>query len=172
MTLEELEAWLADWDLPLGPFKTIEDVFASMEARADALGPQEAGALAGLAAQFARNRHPRTNVLSIFLQKYAERHPDAFARSLLRELGPEGPPLLLDLLGSTGVRSAVSQAAKILDVQSATADLLIAWAGALGDLGGAEARAYLNELHARPDLDEEVKSEIRIGLERLESGRG
>ena len=167
ITRDDLESWLAEWDLPLGPFTTIDEVLQAMTASAQSLRPEDAADLAKHALQFARARHPRTRVLSIFLQKYAEQHPEAFAQALLRELAPDGPPLLLDLLGSTAQPWVPTEAAKILDIEHADKDLMIAWAGALGELDGEGARERLQKLQNLPDLDEETKSEIRIAMERL-----
>lgn len=165
ISLEGVESWLADWDLPLGPFKTIEEVYDSMESRALSLGPGDADTLAALAAKLARQRHRRLNVLSIFLQKYAEQNGEVFAESLLRELGPDGPPLLLDLIGSTGARKAIPRVVDTLDIERGGSDLLVAWAGALGELGGKEAEELLHQLEGRPGLDQRTAAEVRIALE-------
>jgi len=167
ITADLLSSWLADWDHPLGPFRTIEDVLDEMDASANALPAEEAPGLARQAAQFAREGHPRAEVLAVFLRRYGAHHPEAFAEALLGALSPDGPPLLVDLLGSTQLPSVPARAARILDLDRADKDLLVAWAGALGDLGGAEAKELLRRLEERPDLDDETRTEIAIALDRL-----
>jgi hypothetical protein len=167
ITADLLSSWLADWDHPLGPFRTIEEVLDEMDASANALPPEEAPELAKQAAQFAREDHPRAEVLGVFLRRYGAHHPEAFAEALLGELAPDGPPLLVDLLGSTSLPSVPARAERILDLDRADKNLLVAWAGALGDLGGEDAKECLRRLERLPDLDDETKAEIAIARERL-----
>src|SRR6476646_1943692 len=119
ITADLLSSWLADWDHPLGPFRTIEDVLDEMDASASALPAKEAPGLARHAAQFAREGHPRGEVLGVFLRRYGAHHPEAFAEALLGALSPDGPPLLVDLLGSTQLPAVPARAARILDLDRA-----------------------------------------------------
>lgn len=164
-------AQLARWDLPLGPLREPEDIWREMRATASSLGPDAAPALAELLEQLERAADPRREVLSELLQLYAEQQGEALAQALLARLHPDGPPLLVELLGSTGSPRVAPALAATLDVERAGDDLLVALACTLGELallGDEPAIALLRAMDAVPTLSGRVREELDIALANLQ----
>lgn len=168
MNLKELETLIEDWRLPLGPYKTVEEVYESIALNARELSADDATILACYAAQIDQEDSARVEVLSLFLQEYAAKHGTAFAKAILAELGPEGPPLLVELLGSTQQESVIPQMVETLDLKTAAEPLLVAWACALGEIKGELAKKLLHELKSQLNLPFTVAYEADIALDHIE----
>jgi hypothetical protein len=170
VTFNEIEDWLEDWSLPLGPFKTIDEVLEDMAFQAGKLQPDDAPLLASIAAEYGRAHNKKEQVLSMFLQEYAIIYPEPFAEALLKNLNSFGPPILLYLLGSTKNQSSIPYAKRILNLENTDSDLLISWACFLGEAGGNEAMQLLEELRVAPNVDPEVLAEVNIAVQNIKSG--
>ncbi|MDD2754132.1 MAG: hypothetical protein PHS80_01260 [Methanothrix sp.] len=167
LTLSEVDEWIEEWRLPLGPFKMVEEIYESMALKAEELGDDDATVLASYAAKVGQKEGAHVEVLSLFLQEYAALHGQAFADALLDELGAEGPPLLVDLLGATRQETVISAMSEILDLKKANEALLVAWACALGEIKGGQAKKLLLELKSQIDLPLAVVKEAEIALENI-----
>jgi hypothetical protein len=163
----ELRAKLKDWDLPMGPFGSIEEVYREMEVETHKLGPSAATELAKALVKLEVEDDPLLESLDEFLEIYSRHYPDALGEALLVELRPTGSPSLVRLLGCTSSTKAVTQLKKVLALNEASDDLLEALAGTLGDLGGAEALELLNSLQKRENLSKQVQEEINIALSKI-----
>lgn len=171
MGQQEFLARLASWEQPLGPFREPEDIEREMQQLAQALGAEAAPRLATLAVTLERERSPRRDVFLEFMDIYAAAFPDALAAGLLQHLAPDGPPLVVTLLGATHRGDASRRLLATLDLEAAGDDLLEALACALGELGGEAASEALRALIGRPGLSPRVREEVEIALQNLDRAR-
>lgn len=156
MDMAAFRAKLKDWDLPMGPFQSIEEVYREMEVETHKLGPSAATELAKALVKLEVEGDPLLGSLDEFLEMYCRYYPNELAEALLLQLRPTGPPVLVELLGCTGSAKAVKQLKNILILNEASDDLLEALAGALGDIGGDEALKMLQSLEQRENLSKDV----------------
>jgi hypothetical protein len=158
---------LSRWSFPLGPLVSPEDVDADMAAYARELGPGAAPGLARMLVAFADAGDPSTDALYEFIYAYADEHPEATGRALLDALRPDGPPQLVDLIGLTQAAGAVGRLRDVVALDGSSDDLLASVAGALGELGGPEAAALLDELASGGDLGPAARRELAIARQAL-----
>ena len=167
MEVKEMRTKLHEWRFPLGPFRTIEEVFHDMEANARCMGVKAAPELARILVQLSEKEEPLEEDLYQFLQIYAKYYSHALEEALRKELRSTGPPTLVELLGYTGSQRSVRHIRQTLDLDQAGDELLISVACALGELGGAEAGKMLLDLRGRKDLSQDVLHEVEIALANI-----
>ena len=164
MDTAEFRRRLASWDLPLGPFRELEDIDKEMQQAAFEMGPDAATALADLTITIEREQSSHRQVFIEFMTYYAKAFPEALTSALLERLSANGPPLAVLILGSTGSPTASSGLLSKVNLDTADDDLLEAVASTLGELGDARSIAALRALAGRDDLSERVRNEIKISL--------
>lgn len=160
-----LRARLTSWE-NLGPLRTLEEMRGEMDRGARASGPSAAPLLSGLLSALEREKSGLLDPMLDFLDAYVALFPEVLAAALLAELGPSGPPTLIEVLGSTRFTGAVEVLRERVNLDAADADVLVAVACALGEIGGADAIDMLRELQRRPALPERARREVEIALER------
>jgi len=162
-----LRAKLESWSFPLGPFRSVEEVYREMEEEMHHLGSGAATELVEALIELETKGDPLLSELDEFMEMYSRHYPDALAEALLSQLCSTGPSSLVGLLGCTGSTKAVTQLKKVLDLNEASDDLLEALAGTLGDLGGSEALEILQFLNKREHLSKQVQDEINIAVSNI-----
>jgi len=167
MLTERLGNNLRDWDFPTGPFESPADVTRAMTREAEVLGPQAAPELVQAIVALDSVQYQHIEVVYEFIEIYAALYPQALEAAILRQLTNQGPPILVDLLGTTGSAKAVQALASVIDPTAASEELAVALAGALGEIGGPQAQRWLQEWQQRNPA-QTVASEIAIAL----SGNG
>lgn len=167
MEAKEIRTKLNEWSFPLGPFRTIEEVFYEMEAKARCVGAEAAPELASMLVELHAQGDALEDDLYQFLQIYTKYYSHALEEALRKELRSTGPPTLVELLGYTGDQSSVAHLRQTLDLDQAGDELLISEACALGELGGAEAGKMLLDLQSRKELSEDVLHEVEIALANI-----
>ena len=168
MEQQDFLARLVSWELPQGPFRDPEDIERGMRQVAEELGAEAAPRLAALAATLEREQSPHRDVFLEFMDIYAAAFPEALAAGLLQHLSPDGPPLVVTLLGATRRGDASHRLLATLNLDTAGDDLLEALACALGEFGGETAREALRALMRRAGLSPRVRMEIEIALQNLD----
>ena len=159
-----------DWDSwpnPFSRFSSWQDMRRDMEREARALGPSQALPVVGTAARMALSDDPCCEAMMEFAELYAWLHPNDMRAALARELGSDGPAAVVEILGTVGDSGTVELLADTIDFGTAPADLQVALAGALGEIGGAAARRQLSNW-AQRDLTDRVHEEIAIALRNIE----
>jgi hypothetical protein len=164
---QDFLARLASWELPLGPFREPEDIERGMRQVAQELGAEAAPRLGALAVTLEREQSPGRDVFLEFMDIYAAAFPEALAAGLLQHLSPDGPPLVVTLLGATRRSDASHRLLATLNLDAADDDLLEALACSLGELGGEAASEALRALIGRPGLSPRVRAEVEIALRNL-----
>lgn len=125
MEANEIRPKLNQWSFPLGPFRTIQEVFYEMEAKARCVGAEAAPELASMLVQWHAKGDPLEDDLYQFLQIYAKYYSHALEEALRKELRATGPPTLVELLGYTGSERSVRHIRQALDFDQADDELLI-----------------------------------------------
>lgn len=110
---------------------------------------------------------PRAEVLAAAAHAQAEQFGPVFAQVALPALAEARPPALVEALGATRTRSVITPLLDAVPFESARPRLQMALACALGELGGAEARAHLQAWARLPALNSMVRHEVRFALEHL-----
>lgn len=169
MDVTVLCAKLESWASPLGPFRTLEEVYREMEEETHNLGSSAAFELVRVLVQLEAKGNPLLQDLGDFLEVYSRYYPDALGEALLQYVCPAGPPILVELLGCTGNSTAVTQLRKVLAFNQASDELLEALVGTLKDLGGAEALEILHHLQKKENLSKQVQEEINTALSHWDS---
>ncbi len=156
-----------NWPNPFSRFASWQDMRRDMEREAKALGPSQALPVVGTATRMAQSDDPCCEAMMEFAELYAWLHPDDMREALARELGPDGPVAVVEILGTVGDSETVELLAGTIEIGTAPADLQIALAGALGEIGGEAARRQLSDW-ARQDLADRVHEGIRIALRNID----
>jgi hypothetical protein len=164
MDSAELRRKLESWDLPLGPFRELEDIEQEMRETALEMGLGAAPVLADLAITIESDQSSYRQEFLNFSEFSARLFPDALATALLERLTPNGPSLLVLALGPTGSADASSRLMSTLDLGAADDDLLESLASTLGEIGDSKAIEALRMLQKRPNLSKGVRDEIKTAL--------
>jgi hypothetical protein len=169
MNETEFRNRLASWQ-NLGPLREVDDLRREMAAAAGAMSGADSDMVAATLVALARDGEGSTlDALCDFLAFFADSHPRALGAALLARLDASGPPVLVEQIGATGHPDAVTHLRDGLDLQRASEPLLIALASTLGELGGDDAAAFLDDLAALAALPASVRDEIAVAR-RLQRG--
>ena len=166
MEKQDLQMRLASWE-NLGPMRSLEDLLREMGQYASTLDAAAASTIVELLCDLERDRSSLLGPLAEFIDIYAKLFPEALSSELLRKIGPNGPPILVELLGSARTAATVEALRRQVSLEQADEDLLVALASALGEIGSPEAITMLHELLHRPALPESARREIQIAFKNL-----
>jgi hypothetical protein len=123
----------------MGPFKEPDDVVDAMLRFADYLGDEHADEFVQSLIRLLDNGYYHLEVVYEFIDVYLQKYSTSIATTLLKYLTPQGPPLLVELLGTTRDERVVDLLVKTINFESAPEELLIAVIGAIGEIGGVSA---------------------------------
>ncbi|MCP4178375.1 MAG: hypothetical protein GY756_11465, partial [bacterium] len=88
----------------------------------------------------------------------------------LKNITPEGPELIVEILGSTKSQNAVKVLGQMIPVDATKPELLIALISTLGEIGGEEAILILNRIK-KLQITGEVLEELNIAFRIIELGK-
>lgn len=182
-TRAEIIEMLCQFAGPLGPFLSMEERAAQRSAWHASLPPESLSTLLDIAqdpppplAIPASSRDFFEFELMSALEAVGRRNPATFAqRSTSLMSNPQARPVLIDTLGGLGTPALASIEA-LLSIPNLTDDELTRTAGALAEIGGAEAVMLLERMrnsfgHGRPAVVEQIDNSRDIIATKKENQR-
>lgn len=151
------------WDLPMGPFNETADIANDMSRFADLLGDEQADEFVKSLLWQIDHKYPHLEVVYEFLDIYLQKYRQSIVAAAIKYLTPQGPLLLVEMLGASKDETIVDLLVKTIDLASATEELLIALIGAIGEIGGIEALKELQNL--RSTLGDTVSQQVVMEFE-------
>lgn len=183
-TRAEIIEMLCQFAGPLGPFLSMEEREAQRSAWHASLPPESLNTLLDIAgtpppplAIPASSRDFFEFELMGALEAVGRRNPSAFAQRITPLMSnPQARPVLIDALGGQGT-PALATIKALLAIPNLTDDELIRTAGALAEIGGAEAAMLLECMRksygsGRPAVVEQIDNSRDIIATKRENQRG
>lgn len=145
LVMEKFETW----DSPMGPFQEIDAIIADMSRFADYLGDEHAAEFVRSLLWMIDHAYPHLEVVYEFMDIYVQKYSGSIATAIIKQLTPQGPPLLIEMLGATKEEAAVDFLVKTINLNEATEALAVATIGAIGEIGGVNALKALQNIRDR-----------------------
>ncbi|HEX3043669.1 MAG TPA: hypothetical protein VHY08_02865 [Bacillota bacterium] len=165
-TTELIKEKFEAWDMPLGPFREIDDILNDMTRFAGYLGDEHADEFIKCIIWMIENDYPHLNSVYMFVDIYSQRYGKSIAAALMKYITSKGPILLVELLGSTKDEQATDFIMKTIDLMSAEDELLIACISTIGETGGNNALKVLQNIAQKRGnkLSKQAMEELEIAL--------
>ncbi|HEX3043670.1 MAG TPA: hypothetical protein VHY08_02870 [Bacillota bacterium] len=145
-TIDLIKEKFEAWDLPMGPFIEIDDIYDDIARFADYLGEQHADEFVKSLIWMVDNQYPHLQVVYEFIDRYSHQYNSSIIKALLENITQKGPPLLVELLTIGEDEEIIEHIVKTIDSVSAEDELLIACIGTIGEIGGNKALSILQDI--------------------------